>query len=348
MLCFYVDDFLVATATPQTLNNFFSNIGNQYTVKRLGFPTEFLGMQIEYFPEYNSAILHQQRYINSLAKKFHIGNRKFPTTPMTTQRKDDVEDGDTEFNFEYSALVGALLFACICVRIDIAHSTGILSRATQDPKPINFRESLRVLAYLEGTDTYGIVLGGKISIPRSNLTAFVDADWAGDVDSRRSTAGLVILFNGAAIDWKSSKIKGTISLSSTEAEINAITVAAQRLMFIHPILREMGHSDIEAHTVIMEDNQPAIHIIEQGGCNSKRAKHYDVKVKYVVDLIMKKNVRIQKVKTTEQLADFLTKNLATPNFRRARDALMVNLKDGVAGITLREQFVAQLVRASNN
>jgi hypothetical protein len=116
------------------------------------------------------------------------------------------------------------------------------------------------------------------------------------------------------------------------------------MMFLHPALKEMGHSNIEEHSVIMEDNLPAIHIIQQNGCNSKRSKHYDVKIKYVVDIMMTRKLRLQKVRTTEQLADFLTKTLHTPNFRRARDALMVDLKDGVVGIRKREEFVAQLVR----
>jgi hypothetical protein len=269
---------------------------------------------------------------------------------MSAHRDDghDDEGNHEEFGFQYPTLVGALLFACVCVRIDVAHSTGILARATQNPQPKHFRESVRVLAYMASTATYGIVLGGKTRIQRPSLTTYVDADWAGDIESRRSTAGLVILFDGSPIDWKSSKIKGTVSLSSTEAEINAITVAAQRLMFIHPILKEMGHFDIEKDTAIMEDNLPAIHIIEQSGCNSKRAKHYDVKVKYLVDLVTKRSVRIVKVRSTDQLADFLTKTLPTPNFRRARDALMVDLNYGMEGLRKREEFVTQLGRARNN
>jgi hypothetical protein len=60
MLCFYVDDFLIATVNSETLDLFFRDFGNQYKTKRLGFPSEFLGMQIQYFPDYNAAILHQK------------------------------------------------------------------------------------------------------------------------------------------------------------------------------------------------------------------------------------------------------------------------------------------------
>jgi hypothetical protein len=119
-------------------------------------------------------------------------------------------------------------------------------------------------------------------------------------------------------------------------------------MFIHPVLKEMGHTEIEQNTTIFEDNQPAIHIIQQSNCNSKRSKHYDVKVKYVIDILAKRNAQICKVRSENQLADFMTKNLGTPQFRKARDAIMVNVSNGVAGIKLREDLMAQLVRAFHN
>jgi hypothetical protein len=111
----------------------------------------------------------------------------------------------------YPTLVGALLFASVCTRIDITHATGILTRATQNPLPMDFREYFESAFILAGSATYGIVLGGKTRIQYSSLTTYVDADWAGDMTSRRSTAGLVLFFDGSPVDWKSSKIKGTIS-----------------------------------------------------------------------------------------------------------------------------------------
>jgi hypothetical protein len=222
------------------VDRFFGTMQQRYTVRRMGFPVEFLGMQIEYFPEINSAVLHQEKYILGLARKFGIPEGRYPHTPLSSKWDQKVQLEVGNHDFQYSALVGALLFATVCTRIDIAHATGILTRATQDPKDMHFREARRVLSYLAGTAKFGIVLGGiQHALPRS-LSVFVDADWAGDIESRRSTAGLVLFCDFSPVDWRSNKIKGTISLSSTEAEINAIAVAAQRIMFVHPILKGNG------------------------------------------------------------------------------------------------------------
>lgn len=51
---------------------------------------------------------------------------------------------------------------------------------------------------------------------KTNLTGYSDADWAADLDERKSTTGYVFTLNGGAISW-SSKKQPTIALSSTEA-----------------------------------------------------------------------------------------------------------------------------------
>jgi len=180
-------------------------------------------------------------------------------------------------------------------------------------------------------------------------TVYVDADWVGDMESRKSTAGMVVFCDFSPIDWRSNKIKGTISLSSTEAEVNAIAAAMRRLMYVHPIFEEKGYGGIAKSTRVMEDNQLAIHIIQQTGCNSKRSKHYDVKVKYVINIMVKRDVGIVKVRTQDQIADFLTKHLATPQFRDARRSVMVDIREGITGINERERYMtAKLGNAGNN
>jgi hypothetical protein len=56
-----------------------------------------------------------------------------------------------------------------------------------------------------------------------------------------------------------------------------------------------------------------------------------VKIKYVIDIVVTKNVKIIKVRTDEQLADFMTKQLAAPQFTKARDAIMVDYSKGSRG-----------------
>jgi hypothetical protein len=69
-------------------------------------------------------------------------------------------------------------------RPDISH---IVSRYRNSPTTSHWQEALRVLRYLKGTRSHGIVLG-ETDEP---LVAFVDADGSGDLDERKSTSGFV-------------------------------------------------------------------------------------------------------------------------------------------------------------
>jgi hypothetical protein len=61
------------------------------------------------------------------------------------------------------------------------------------------RAGLRIVRYLLGTKEMGLIYGGK---GKQDLTGFVDSDFAGDVDSRKSTTGFVFMLNGGAVSWE--------------------------------------------------------------------------------------------------------------------------------------------------
>jgi hypothetical protein len=181
-------------------NKLVEKVGSKYKIKEMGFPENFVGFQIYRVPGADMVILHQQRYIQQIAARFGV-SRGTPN-PMVKYTQASQEDNSAkfEFDFEYSSLVGALLFAAICTRIDISFAIGYLSRFTADPKPAHFRAGLRVLSYLFGSSSWGIPLGE--SMP-AKLVTFVDSDWAGDLDDRKSTGAAVMFYRGGPIFWQS-------------------------------------------------------------------------------------------------------------------------------------------------
>jgi len=58
------------------------------------------------------------------------------------------------------------------------------------------------------------------------LEGYVDSDYAGDIDTRRSTSGYVFMLNGGAISL-GSKLQETVAVSSTEAEYMAASKAGK-------------------------------------------------------------------------------------------------------------------------
>jgi hypothetical protein len=54
----------------------------------------------------------------------------------------------------------------------------------------------------------------------SCLTGYADADWATDTKHRKSVTGIVLMYAGGTVGYK-TKYQDTIALSSTEAEFTA-------------------------------------------------------------------------------------------------------------------------------
>ena len=68
-------------------------------------------------------------------------------------------------------------------------------------------------------------------------TYYVDSDWAGDPDTRRSTSGIATYFLGVNLQ-SHSRTQQTIALSSGEAELYAIGAGAADSLFIRSLLLE--------------------------------------------------------------------------------------------------------------
>jgi hypothetical protein len=76
----------------------------------------------------------------------------------------------------------------------------------------------RLLRYLQGTVDYGLHLHHS---PSTELIVYTDADWAGCLDTRRSTSSYAIFLGGNLVSW-SSKRQPVVSHSSAEAEYRAV------------------------------------------------------------------------------------------------------------------------------
>ena len=75
-----------------------------------------------------------------------------------------------------------------------------------------------ILIYLKGTLNFCLEFGRT----NSTLVGFVDSDYAGDLDRRRSLTGYVFCIGGCAVSWKAT-LQHVVALSTTEAEYMTIT-----------------------------------------------------------------------------------------------------------------------------
>ena len=72
-----------------------------------------------------------------------------------------------------------------------------------------------------------------------NCRVILDADFAGDIDNRKSTTGFVFTLSGTAISW-TSNLQKIIILSTIEAEYVIATKAGKEMIWLHGFLNELG------------------------------------------------------------------------------------------------------------
>ena len=197
-----------------------------------------------------------------------------------------------------------LLYLVKHSRPDIANAVRELSKAMDGASVQAWKELQRVLKYVIDTKEWGLLMKPHMS-KEWRLVAYSDADWAGDTTTRKSVSGHIIYFMGAPIVWR-SKAQTTVSLSSTEAEYNALTETAREIKFVVQLLSSIGY-EVERPVVVHVDNMAAIQIAESD-VSSGRTKHFDIKQHYIRECIVDGSLKIMFVRSEGNRADIFTKN----------------------------------------
>ena len=71
------------------------------------------------------------------------------------------------------------------------------------------------------------------------MEGYMDVDYAGDLDKRRSLTGFLFMLNGCTINWKAS-LQSIVALSTTEAEYTAAAEAIKEAIWLRGMVTELG------------------------------------------------------------------------------------------------------------
>lgn len=311
----YVDDILIITRRTETVNETKSKICATFEARDMGAASTFLGMDIIRDRSARTISLVQRRLTNDLLDKYGMAECRPLSVPLSTAIKltKEGEPLDTNAN-NYSQLIGSLMYLSISTRPDIAQAVGALARYMAKPTDAHWQAAKGVLRYIANTPIYGITFGGSGD---HELKAYCDADYAGDIDTRRSTTGYVFLLNGGAISW-SSRLQPTVAASTTEAEYMAAAYSIKEGLWLRTLLRELG---MEINTInICADSQSAIKLLKNP-VFSMRSKHIDVIYHFARERVARKDVAFTYVPTDKMVADVLTKPLPSAKFNYCRNAM---------------------------
>jgi len=123
----------------------------------------------------------------------------------------------------------------LATRPDLSFAVSLLSRFQADPGIEHWKSLLHVIGYIKNTIDYGLTYSRDADL---NPLAYVDADYGGCRDTRRSTLGYVFTMAGGAVTW-SSKRQATVALSTVEAEYVAMSRCAQQMVWMQTWLDEV-------------------------------------------------------------------------------------------------------------
>ena len=199
----------------------------------------------------------------------------------------------------YSSMVGSLMYAMVCIRPDIAHALGVVSRYMNNTGKENWKEVQWILRYLRGTTSHALYFGGSDTV----LHGYVDADMAGDKDTRRSTTGYVFTLGGTTVSWI-SKLQQVVSLSTTEAEYVAATEASKEMIWLQRFMEELGKE--RENRRLSSDSQSSIHIAKNSSFHL-RTKHIQLKYHFIRFVLEDELLKLEKIHTSQNLADMLKK-----------------------------------------
>ena len=145
------------------------------------------------------------------------------------------------------------------------------------------------------------------------LEGYSDSDWAGCLETRRSTSGCLVRFNGDVISWMSRRQK-TVALSSAEAEYMALSEVTKEIIWYRTWIWEVF--GIWTTGLVYEDNQATKAIAEGVSTIRDRTKHIDIRYRFINEAVQDQKIKIQWIDTQHQQADILTKPLSGGTFER--------------------------------
>ena len=306
----YVDDLVLMSEDMDRVNWVKEKLTQKFEMVDLGPVNTILGLKVRRDLGSGVLTLDQSKYIGQLLVKFGMEDARPLTTPMvvgdklsreqcaqTQQERAEMKEKP------YRSAIGSLMYLMVCTRPDLAAVIGVLSRFLENPGQVHWEAVKRVFRYLKLTVSWGLKFTKQSSLV---LDGYVDADWGGCPDTRRSTGAYIFRLGGTAISW-ASKRQSSVALSSCEAEYMALSQAAKEAVWLSNFVQELG-VQLGEPLNIKSDSQSALALVKNPVFHA-RTKHIGIHYHFVRDLVWRNQISFTFCRTDQQWADALTKSV---------------------------------------
>nr|KYP62382.1 Retrovirus-related Pol polyprotein from transposon TNT 1-94 [Cajanus cajan] len=312
---------LIASKKMCDIQNLKVLLSGEFDMKDLGAAKKILGMEIFRDRTQKRLFLSQKDYIQKILVRFGMVDSKPISTPLSAKEKlsatktiQTQADLDYMSKVPYSSVVGSLMYAMVCTRPDLAYAVSMVSRFLNQPHKEHWKATKRIFRYLKGTADVGLIYESSSDCP---LAGYSDADYAADLDKRRSLTGYAYTLGSCLVSWKAT-LQPSVALSTTEAEYMALTEAAKEGIWLRGLISDLGIN--QEHADIYCDSLSAI-CLTKDQVHHDRTKHIDVRYHFIRS---ERRIKVHKISTLHNPADMFTKPVPKRKFDHCLDLLNVD------------------------
>jgi len=305
-MAIYVDDIIVMSKDMAIIHSIRDKLKQEFKIKELGELKYCLGTEVTRDRNQKSIFMNQCAYIGKVAERFGVSDCKDVYTPAEIGNVlvKMSEEETFEDRYPYREVVGSLMYALTCTRPDIGNAVGNVAKYCAKYNKQHWMAAKRIVKYLKTTSHYGIMFNGK---EKKALCGHADANWAADLDSRRSTTEYIFLLNDSVISWRSQR-QATVATSTTESEYMALYGATQEMIWLKKLLADLKYTSDEP-TTMHQDSQGCI-ALATNPVYQTRTKHIDIKYYFIRDVIKCNRMVLKYTCSEDMLADGMTNDLS--------------------------------------
>ncbi|KNZ46847.1 hypothetical protein VP01_68g8 [Puccinia sorghi] len=275
IIFFHVDNLVVVG----NVDAFEALFLNRFPNSTAHDPDTFLGMDVEIEPD--NITLSQDKLIQKGIDLLGLNDCKPVNTPLSVGiqlEKASKEElaAFKELNINYRTFTGILNYLSCRTQPDLAPEVSILSSFNNEPGMNHWKQVVHSWKYVKGTRHLHLKLRPNPEDNSNSLQHYTDATWTDDLETRLSRSGSICFWKSCPVAWNSKKQKN-ITLSSTEAEMNALSDGVQENQWIKYLVEELWNEKLQP-TSFHIDNKGLLEKIKQFSSNPK-TKHLDIKMK---------------------------------------------------------------------
>ena len=311
-LLIHVDD-PIATGPEEKINWLFSKLEEKMSFKRgdtlcVERELRYLGKHYTRLRDGGVSVKHPEKYYEEILELANLKECKAAATPSTAgvrphsqvDKEQWEEPLTTSMHSLYRTLVGKLRVV-VPERPDLGYEVMRLSKALAAPRYKDMAALKRVLRYVAGTKL--VTLNIKPTTGSWKIETWVDTDYAGDRETRRSVGCACVFLNGSLLHYHSRQ-QTVVATSSAEAEYYGIGGGLSETIGVMNLMEEL---QLEVQASIKCDSSSGRSLALKKGFG--RCKHIDVKMAWIQESIDKRGIWLKPTKSLENLADLGTKSL---------------------------------------